>query len=276
MVGKGMVRKGMAGVTMVWVTMLGLSLLGSLGLLSSDALAQRAPAKADVQRGATLAAVCIGCHGAASQATATAATAATAATTVSTATAVTAAPGMPRLEAQPEAFLVLQLTLIREGLREVPGMTALMRGLKDQDLTDLAGYFARLPAPIAAAQTPQPARYAQGQQLASRLLCGSCHRADYSGQAQLPRLAAQDEAYLRQSLRAYRDNQRSGADTSMNGVMHGISDSDIDALAHYLHHFQPPPSARTSATPAFMRRSAMSSTARSAVSDALWAVTTFR
>ena len=273
MVGKGMVRKGMAGVTMVWVTMLGLSLLGSLGLLSSDALAQRAPAKADVQRGATLAVACIGCHGAASQATASAATAAT---TASTATAITAAPGMPRLEAQPEAFLVLQLTLIREGLREVPGMTALMRGLKDQDLTDLAGYFARLPAPIAAAQTPQPARYAQGQQLASRLHCGSCHRADYSGQAQLPRLAAQDEAYLRQSLRAYRDNQRSGADTSMNGVMHGISDSDIDALAHYLHHFQPPPSARTSATPAFMRRSAMSSTARSAVSDALWAVTTFR
>lgn len=257
----------MAGTSMFRVTMLGLSLLGSLGLPSGDALAQRAPAKADVQRGATLAAACVGCHGAAAPATANAGIAGT---------AVTAAPGMPRLQAQPEAFLVLQLTLIREGLREVPGMTALMRGLRDQDLTDLAGYFALLPAPIAPAQTPQPVRYAQGQQLASRLHCGSCHRADYSGQAQLPRLAAQDEAYLRQSLRAYRDNQRSGADTSMNGVMHGISDSDIDALAHYLHHFQPPPSARTSATPAFMRRSAMSSTARSAASDALWAVTTFR
>jgi cytochrome c553 len=248
--------------------------VGSLALHGSSALAQRAAALADVQRGAALAAACTGCHGGPAQTAAQG-----------------TAPGMPRLNAQPEAFLVLQLSLIREGLRDVPGMTALMRGLKDQDLADLAGYFSRLPATPAAmpsasadstpqdpssAQRLQPARYAQGQQLAARLHCGSCHRADYSGQAQLPRLAGQDEIYLRQSLRAYRDNQRSGADTSMNGVMHGISDGDIDALAHYLHHFQPPPSARTSATPAFMRRSAMSSTARSAPSDALWAVTTLR
>jgi cytochrome c553 len=44
----------------------------------------------------------------------------------------------------------------------------------------------------------------------------------------------QREDYLAGALRAYRDDRRSGTDTSMNAVMYKAADSDIAAIAHYL------------------------------------------
>jgi cytochrome c553 len=66
--------------------------------------------------------------------------------------------------------------------------------------------------------------------------CRSCHLKDYSGQRQVPRLAKQREDYLAASMKAFRDNKRTGADTDMNAVMYSVSDSDIEALAHYFAH----------------------------------------
>ena len=64
--------------------------------------------------------------------------------------------------------------------------------------------------------------------------CGSCHRADYSGQNQVPRLAGQREDYLADALKAYRDNKRVGTDTNMNGIVGHMGAEDMRALAHYL------------------------------------------
>jgi cytochrome c553 len=38
------------------------------------------------------------------------------------------------------------------------------------------------------------------------------------------------------SLKAYRDNKRSGIDTSMNDAMYKVTDDEIRALAHFLAH----------------------------------------
>jgi cytochrome c553 len=38
-------------------------------------------------------------------------------------------------------------------------------------------------------------------------------------------------------MKDYRDNKRSGSDTSMNAVMYQVSDADIQALAHYLANY---------------------------------------
>jgi cytochrome c553 len=35
-------------------------------------------------------------------------------------------------------------------------------------------------------------------------------------------------------MKAYRDNKRTGTDTSMNAALYRVSDADIEALAHYL------------------------------------------
>ena len=52
----------------------------------------------------------------------------------------------------------------------------------------------------------------------------------------VPRIAFQREDFLARTLREYRDNIRVGADTQMNGAMHGVTDAQIAALAHFLAH----------------------------------------
>jgi cytochrome c553 len=37
-------------------------------------------------------------------------------------------------------------------------------------------------------------------------------------------------------MTAYRDNKRSGSDTSMNAALYRVPDGDLRALAHYLAH----------------------------------------
>jgi cytochrome c553 len=66
--------------------------------------------------------------------------------------------------------------------------------------------------------------------------CGSCHLQDFRGQKQIPRVANQREDYLAATMKAYRDNKRTGADTSMNGILYKVPDGDIEALAHFLAH----------------------------------------
>jgi cytochrome c553 len=123
--------------------------------------------------------------------------------------------------------------LFREGIRHVPAMQDAAKPLSDADIADLAAHFARLPP----RSTPGPRKaetYGRGAALARRLLCGTCHLPNYAGREQMPRLAHQREDYLLHSMREYRDNRRAGTDTSMNGVLYGLSDEDLAALAHFL------------------------------------------
>jgi cytochrome c553 len=68
------------------------------------------------------------------------------------------------------------------------------------------------------------------------MACGSCHLRDLRGQRHIPRIANQREDYLVTTLQAYRDDKRTGADTSMNAAMYKVTDAEIRALAHYLAH----------------------------------------
>ncbi len=168
--------------------------------------------KGDASRGATRAAVCGGCHG-------------------------SPLAGMPVLAGQQQEFLELQMFLLREGLRDVPQMAGMLGGLADRDLGDMAAYFAGQQAPPNSASR-DPQLRARGAGLAQVMGCGSCHLKDFSGQRQVPRLTNQREDYLAAALKAYRDNQRTGIDTSMNAAMYQVTDADIRALARYLAHHE--------------------------------------
>jgi cytochrome c553 len=173
-----------------------------------------AQSKGDAARGAARAAACVSCHGAPGRAP---------------------LPMMPSLDGQMAHYLELQLVLMREGLRDVPQMADMLNGLSDRDMGDVAAYFAaQKPPPPAVSRDAK--LHARGAALAKAMICGNCHGDDYRGQKHVPRLASQREDYLALSLRAYRDSQRTGIDTSMNGVMYQAADSDIRALAHYLAH----------------------------------------
>jgi cytochrome c553 len=139
---------------------------------------------------------------------------------------------MPSLAGQPEFFILNQLVLMREGVRSIDAMKPVVKDLKDTDIQELATYFARL-EPKASVETIDPDLVQRGAELAVKLRCGSCHLPDLSGQQQVPRLARQRVDYLIHSMKEYRDNKRSGADTFMSNVVAALSDADIEALAHY-------------------------------------------
>jgi cytochrome c553 len=186
------------------------AVLASFALVCSAALAQGG----NPERAAKTIEICNACHGQDGNAI---------------------VPLTPSLASQPETFLVSQMILFREGLRPVPAMAAVLAKTSEQDLLDLAAYFSKQslkPNP----GTRDAGLYDKGAALSRRGSCGGCHLPDYRGREQIPRLAGQREDYLASTMIAYRDNKRSGTDTTMTGILYGISDAEIRALAHYLAH----------------------------------------
>jgi cytochrome c553 len=141
-------------------------------------------------------------------------------------------PNIPSLAGQPEFFLVNQLFLFREGVRKVPGMSEVTKDLKDDDLVALAKHFTAL-EPKPSEEKVDPALVKRGAALAEPMRCASCHLPSLEGQQQMPRLARQRIDYLIHSMKQFRDDARSGADTQMSNVLIGVSDDDLAALAHY-------------------------------------------
>ena len=84
-------------------------------------------------------------------------------------------PGMPALAGQQAEFLVLQMILIREGLRDVPrDERPAERIHRSATSTDVAAYFAGQAA-AAGNDKPDPKLQARGAELAKAMGCGSCH-----------------------------------------------------------------------------------------------------
>ena len=144
---------------------------------------------------------------------------------------------IPRLAGQQSGFITLQMILFREGIRQVPAMQAPTEKLSDTDIEAVAAYYAGLPSAAPEDRTPRDAALmARGQAISAARNCGVCHLPNYAGRAQMPRLTHQHEGFLADTMAEYRDGQRIGIDTQMNGAVQGLSNADIAALAHYLAH----------------------------------------
>jgi cytochrome c553 len=148
-----------------------------------------------------------------------------------------ALPGIPSLAGQQPGYVTVQLILMREGIRQVPVMQSFVQGMPDQDVEDLAAYYASLqPGPSEDRQPRNAALAAAGEALLGPRHCRVCHLPTLVGREQMPRVIGQREEFLAATLAAYRDGQRIGADPQMNDAVAGLSDAEIAAVAHYLSH----------------------------------------
>ena len=145
---------------------------------------------------------------------------------------------LPSLAGQPAFFLLYQLVLMRDGMRTIPVMAALVRDLTDADIQAIASHFAARD-PKASDEPLDAVLAKRGRELALTLRCGSCHLPGLEGRQQIPRLAKQRIDYLTRALKDYRDGTRAGADTLMNNAVARVSDADLSALAHYATSPQP-------------------------------------
>jgi cytochrome c553 len=151
-------------------------------------------------------------------------------------------PVFPNLAGQGERYLLKQLREIKDGKRVVPEMTGLLVPLSDQDLGDIAAYYAGQKVSAVAAD---PDLAAQGEALfrGGKLeqgvpACIGCHSPSGAGipSAGFPQLSGQHAAYIKKQLTAFREGERTndGDTLVMRTIASKLSNRDIDALAAFI------------------------------------------
>jgi len=80
-------------------------------------------------------------------------------------------------------------------------MNEMAKALSDDDLRLFSDFIATLPKSVPPADAGDPARMQRAQALAQQYHCSSCHKPDFSGGENVPRIANQREDYLAKTLR---------------------------------------------------------------------------
>lgn len=151
-------------------------------------------------------------------------------------------PIWPNLAGQHASYIFKQLQDFKAGkTRNNPSMTGMVAPLSEQDMHDLAAYYASFT--VAEGQTPKKylergARvYRGGDFKRGVTACIACHGPNGMGnqQARFPVLSGQHAQYTIQQLQAFKKGKRSN---DLNGIMQGIasrmSTEDIEAVAYYI------------------------------------------
>jgi cytochrome c553 len=148
-------------------------------------------------------------------------------------------PNTPVLAGQHSFYAITQLFLFREGRRANEAMSAVAKGMKDDDMRGFSDFIATLPpVPAPAPSTPpDAARMKKGQALAQQHKCVFCHGADFSGGQQVPRIGGQREDYLQMTLREFKAGKRVGYTMAMAEAVGPVANEDLDTLAYYLARF---------------------------------------
>src|SRR6266850_5203896 len=95
-------------------------------------------------------------------------------------------------------------------------------------------WCAKQPAPKPPADPVNAARLERDRALVEEHHCNVCHRPDFSGQNNVPRLADQREDYLLKTLRDYKSGARRGYDATMAEVLQPVDDAQLIEFAYYL------------------------------------------
>jgi cytochrome c553 len=155
-------------------------------------------------------------------------------------------PEWPSLAGQHESYVVRQLQAFKSGARQNVLMSGQAMALSDQDMADIAAWFA---GQKPAAKTADPALVDVGQRLyrggnkeAGVPACIACHGPDGLGNltAAWPMVAGQQANYTAAQLAAYRSGERkTDGDTQiMRNVAARLTDDEIKAVASYIQGLQ--------------------------------------
>ncbi len=153
-----------------------------------------------------------------------------------------ASPANPKLAGQGERYLLKQLQDIQSGERDIALMTGLLDNLSEQDLKNIAAYYA------AGTQTDGAADpalvelgeeiYRNGQHERGIAACTGCHGPAGLGNepALFPRLAGQHADYIAQQLRHFAEGRRQndGEGRAMRGIAERMNENEIKAVSSYI------------------------------------------
>jgi cytochrome c553 len=147
----------------------------------------------------------------------------------------------PKLAGQNASYLIKQLQDYKSGARQNATMTAMVASLSDQDIADIAAWYASQEVTLEGAD---PAVLELGEQIyragnaeIGAAACSACHAPDGSGNgpAGFPSLSGQHPEYTLLQLQAFRAGERANDSNSMmRGVVERLTDAELEALASYV------------------------------------------
>lgn len=148
-------------------------------------------------------------------------------------TGISKIPGMPSLVGLDPKYLVAATNAYKGGQRKHDLMKALVSGLGEADVNNIALFYAAQKP--ARAQTPAPGNAAAGK--AAATACAGCHGEAGVGAGATPSLAGQDAQYFMAAMRAYKDGSRT--DPLMKGPASAVGDPALADLAAYYASLPP-------------------------------------
>lgn len=143
----------------------------------------------------------------------------------------------PNLAGQYASVIYKQLLDFQSGARRNAVMSPMVSNLSDQEMHDLAAYYAYLPRPVAlrsnAAAVPVPDIVSHGAPMRNIASCASCH-GGIDHKAGTPWLEGMPAAYTRAQLQAFAsDTRHNDINEQMRNVARNMTPGEIDAAAAY-------------------------------------------
>jgi len=189
-------------------------------ILGACLFALNASADGDAAAGKTKAAVCGACHGVDGN---------------------SASAQFPKLAGQNASYIAEQLADFKSGKRVNPIMSGQAKGLSEQDMQDVAAYFAAQPRQTGESD---PGLVKQGEQLYRNgnkdenvPACLACHSPDGAGNflMKVPALGGQHAAYVVTQLQAYAAGSRTtDPNKMMETIAARLTPAEMQAVASYI------------------------------------------
>ncbi len=184
--------------------------------------------KGNAKVGATINAMCIGCHGIAGYQS-----------------SFPEVYKVPMISGQSAAYISAALHEYKKGERKYPTMRGITESLTDQNIADLAAYYSASGV-VAGAELPaKPVKEpsAQVQALLNKANCASCHGANFSQpiDPSYPKIAGQHADYLFVALKSYKadTNKVMGRSNAIMGSMaKQYTNAELKLMAGYLASVQ--------------------------------------
>ena len=148
---------------------------------------------------------------------------------------------VPKLAGQNAGYIAKQVHNFQAGIRKHAIMDDLAMTVNDDDLADIAAYFASRPKMRGdgSSNTVGEKLFVHGDLSRGVVPCVTCHGENGKGMEpnseMFPVIGGQNKDYLNRQLANFRNDDRTNSPNSiMNKITHKLTDDELQALAEYI------------------------------------------
>jgi len=148
---------------------------------------------------------------------------------------------IPKLAGQYAKYIAKELRNYQSGVRSHQIMNAMAGTINDDDLADIAAYFASRPKMKGAGSDNEIGKklFLHGDLSRTVVACINCHGVNGKGltpnTSMFPVIGGQQKDYIRRQLMNFRSDERTNSPNAiMNKITHKLTDDEIEGLADYV------------------------------------------